>query len=403
VTARPWPAPLRALGREAVVSGPGARLARLSPDEARAARGGAPVGAASRERLAPLGVLPGAVDVEALARDLVATGLLNWAGPATHALIVSGGGATMTPETARAAVDFAFATPRPTLRLEIVDEDGRGRAAAEFACEYARRKAEWRRRGLALSWRLRRAPAPDLAEFLAGQRAAATLELSAGGAAADAELFGAARARVVVEAGARDPEGWVDALAARGLSGVQWEPPPAAFDSPAAARRFAAFAGRAFARTIEIHETSDLRDERAVALLAARPWEVPGVELLETLAYAPDGSVFASEDGWRRAAAGDLSWRLGDSRELRFQDAASAPIARAIVAAAWRPAHPLCADCPYRGVCAIPVSGRRVAVLDDPWCALHLSLLDIVFSAPDREKCMKALEKWGVDISRIAC
>jgi hypothetical protein len=405
VSARPWPAPLRALGREAVVAGPGARLARLSAEETRAAREGAGVDGASAERLAPLGVLPGPVDVDALARDLVATGVLNWAGPATHALVVSGGGAAMTPETARDAVDFAFSTPRPTLHVEIVDEDGRGFAAGWFAVEYARRKAEWRRRGLALSWRVRGAPTPELSSFLAGHRAAATLEVVADGSPARAPLFAAARARVVVAPGARDPEGWVDALSGRGLSGVQWRPPAAAFDSIAAARRFALFAARALARMIETHAVSDLRDERAVALLSARPWEVPGTELLETLAYAPDGGVYASEDGWRRALGGDSSRRLGACAELRYQELGASPLARAIVAAAWRPAHPVCADCPYRGVCAIPLTGggAGAGVLGDPWCLLNTALLDVVFRFPDREKCLKALEKWGVDISRTAC
>jgi len=406
VSARPWPAPLRRLGREAVVAGAGARLARLSADEAAAARGETPVDPAARVRLAPLGIIPGATDVDALARDLVATGLLNWAGPATHALIVGDGSEAMSPETALAAVDFAFATPRPTLHLEIVGAEGDAEATGRFIVDYARRKAEWRRRGLALSWRLRRAPGPALAEFLSGNRVATTLEIDADGRPRIAALFSAARARVRVGALARDPEGWVDALAGLGLSGLSWEPADSAFASPPAAARFAAFAARALSRMIDAHETSDLRDERAVALLSARPWEVPGVDLLETLAYAPDGDVYSSEAGWRRAASGDASRRLGACAELKFADAASLPLARAVAAAAWRPAHPVCADCPYRGLCALPLTPRGEAgagVLGDPWCLLHTALLDLVFSRPDREKCLKALEKWGVDISRIAC
>lgn len=405
MSARPWPAPRRALRRGAVIGGPGARVARLSPDEDRAAREGREPGAPSRERLAALGVLPGAPDVDALARDLVATGLLNWSGPATHVLIASGAGAAMTPETARAAVDFAFSTPRPTLSLEIVDEDGGGWPAGWFAVEYARRKAEWRRRGLAVSWRFQRAPTAEIAAFLAGQRAAAVFECVASGPPPKFVSFPAARARVVVGRTARNAEGWVDVLAGAGITGVQWIPPPEAFSSTPAAARAAAFAGRALARLIERHEDSDLHDERATALLSARPWEVPGLELLETLAYGPDGGVYASEAGWRRAGLADASWRLGRCAELRFSDISELPRARAIVAAAWRPSQPVCADCPYQGLCSVPLTGQRIGggIWADPWCRMNTALLDAIFEFPDRKKCLKAMEKWGVDFSRIAC
>jgi hypothetical protein len=342
-------------------------------------------------------------DPDALARELVSTGVLNWLGPQTHLLVVSDGDEAMTPEDAKAAVDFAFSTPRPILDLELAGAEGRGRPAAWFAMEYAVRKAEWGARGLRLSVRARRPPSPALLGELPRLRAALVLEAEADGAPRREELFPAARARIVVGAGARDPEGWVDALSDLGVGGVRWM--PAAVSGRAAAGKFAAFSARALSRMIERSETSDLRDERAVALLAARPWEVPGVEILETLAYGPDGRVFASEAGRALALAGDEAWVLGATGALRFEELRELPLARAIAAAAWRPGHPVCADCPYRGACALPLSGPGGfggPVAESVWCRQHLALLDTVFSFPDQEKCMKALEKCGVDISRLA-
>lgn len=353
----------------------------------------------------PLGLARADADLDAQARALVETGLLNWSGPATFVLVVSSGGVVMAPETAQAAVDFAFATPRPAIGLEISDEDGRGWPAAWLAVSYARRLAEWRRRGLTLTVRAAAPPAPARAEFLAAHRAAVALDVRADGAPDSARLFPAPRARVVVGPRARGGEVWADALAAAGVASVRWEPARATLGL-SAARRFAAFASAALARMIDVHETSDLRDERAIALLAARPWEVPGLDLLEQLAIGPDGRVFSSEEGLLRAAEGDDSWLLGAAGALRFEALPATPLARAVAASAWRPAHPFCADCPYRGACAVPASARgglAGSVPDSLHCLWHTALLTRVFSHPDREKCFKALDKWGVDISRLTC
>lgn len=396
------PVPARPVGRgRVVVAGPAGRAAALTAAEHAAFVAGLPAGHALRERLAPLGVVGGA-DPEALSRDLVETGLLNWSGPREVVLCVSGGGAVMTPETAKDAVDLAFATPRPALALTLADADGTGWPAARFAVEYARRKAEWGKRGLMATYRAASAPSPERAEVLAGHGAAFRAAVRVDGVPA-AAVPPAPLVHAALGPGARDPEGWVDLLASRGVSAVRWEPTPAAFATDAAVRRTAAFLARALVRTIERAETSDLRDERALALLAARPWELPGLDLLETLAVGPDGGVWTSEaarDG------GDESFRLGDAASLRFQDLPSSPIVPAIVASAWRPSHPACDACPYRSYCSLPASSPRAMdgpAPRSPWCAVHLALLDAVFARLSDEKCLKALEKWGVDISRLTC
>jgi hypothetical protein len=406
------PVPARAFeGGEVLVAGPTGRAALLTAAEHAAFAGGLAPEDPLRERLAALGAIPGAGDAEALARETIESGALNWSGPATHAVLVCARGETMLPENAKAAVDFAFSTPRPTLFLEFVDEDGRGWTAAEFGVAYARRRAEWAGRGLALSYRAPTRPSREREEFLRGHGVAVRAALIADGAPDAASLFGAARARVVVGRGAREPEAWADALAGKGVSGVEWIPAPERGANPGAARHFADFAARALARLVEKHETADLRDELAVSLLNARPWEVRGADLVETLAYAPDGGVFSSEEGWalRSDGEGDL-FCLGHASSLRFADLPAAPIVPALMTALAREAQPLCAACVYRSFCLVPPSAHFRAqgslagrLPDSPRCAAHMALLDVVFSRLNDEKCLKALEKWGVDISRFTC
>ncbi len=402
--AGPVPARQVAPGR-VVISGPAGRAAVLTSAEHAAFAAGLSADDPLRDRLARLGVTGGA-DADALARDFVEGGLLNWPGPREHVLVVSGGGEVMLPETAQQSVDFAFATPRPALALTLADLDGRGWAAARFAVEYARRKAEWGKRGLRLTYRAAAAPSPDRAELLAGHGAVYAVELSV-----DGPPSGTVPPGIVVRAalgpGARDPHGWTDRLAERGFSSVRWVPTAAAVASAAATRRTASFLASALDRMIDLHEDSDLRDEHALALLAAHPWEIPGLDLIGGLAYGPDGRVWTSEAAWSAApAGGDETFLLGHCSTLRFQDLPSQPIVPVIVAAAWRPSHPLCDACAYRSFCALPASSRAALdgpVPDSPFCAIHMAFLDAVFSRLNDEKCFKALEKWGVDISRLTC
>lgn len=347
-----------------------------------------------------------AAGLESAARSLALGGVLNWSGPRVHAVVVDDGTRTMTPEAARAAVDFVFSTPRPALEVELVGGDGRARATARFAREYAIRRAEWGRRGLKLRWRSAAAPSEEFRRELDEARCELVAEMSADGPPRASAPFPAARARVRVGARASDPKGWVDALSRAGIASVLWVPDAAADASPASASRFASFCADALRRMIDVHDQSDLRDETAIALLSARPFELPGLELLSELAYGPDGRVHASEEGLRRAVAGDETWVLGDAATLRFSELPEKPLVRAIAAAAWRPGHPVCADCPRRGLCALPASARgglSGPVADAAHCLRHLAVLDAALNPKNIEKSMRTMQKWGVDISPYAC
>lgn len=397
----------RLVGKTVLVAGPSGRIARLTPAEYGRFLDGLGPKDALRPRLAALGALSDAFDAGALARELVETGLLNWRGPATHVLFVARGGALMTAETAKACIDFAFATPRPALALELaVDAPQASSRVVEFCVKYAALKAGWSRRGLLLTLRARGETGGALAGFLSDHEVALRQELDAGGAPSPSDARPASRHLVRVGAGARDPRGWVDLLAARGAGSVLFA--PASLDE-AGARSFLAFYRGALARLLERWEEGP-NDEWAAALLGGRAGERPGVDLLETLAYAPDGRVYSSETGLALAEAGDGSYALGEAASLRFEDLSGAPLSRLLAAGLWRDVQPLCGDCAYRLLCTVPPSVHQAEqgspwgrLPDSPRCRVHMGVLDALFSVWDDEKCLPALEKWGVDIARYSC
>lgn len=389
---RPRPAPSRALGRgKLLVAGPTGRF-ELTTAAAAPPRG--------------LGI---SADPAALARDVVEGGRLNWPGPATHAVLVSVQGDLMDAPTARRAVDFAFSTPRPGLTVELVDEDGEGWRTARFCVEYALRRAEWAGRGLALVYRASKRPEAEREAFLRSRGAVVRASFALEGAPAPGAVFPARRARAVVRRGARAPAAWADALADMGVEGVEWVCAPELSRDAAGSRSFAAFAAGALERLLE--RESGPRDELALALLAARPWEIPGTDLVECMAYAPDGSVYSSEEGWALASDGETkAFRLGRLGSLRFSDFPSLPAVPALASALAGELQPLCAACVYAPLCAVPPSAHWRAhgslygrLPDSPRCAAHMALLDAVFGHWGSEKRMKALEKWGVDIARLTC
>ncbi len=361
-------------------------------------------------KLSPLGIYPQTADVEALAGDEIETGELNWEGPATHVILCSSHGRTMTPTTAKTVVDFIFTTPAPALTVELVDEDSSGWPAAWFAVSYARRRAEWSRRAINLNIRAKRPPPSERQEFLRGHGVDWRADLDADQAGM-ARLFSAKRARIVVGPAADAPRDWIDRLSAAGIESVEWVPSASSAASVPAACRYGAFVAAALDRLIDIHETTDLRDELATGLLSGRPWDVPGTDLLATLAYAPDGSIFTSEEGWKLAAErGDETLRIGPVATLRFKEFPAIALVRALTTALAREAQPLCAACVYRPYCLIPPSAHVRAqgtlygrLPDSPRCVAHMAILDSIFSRLNDEKCLGALSKWSVDIKRFNC
>lgn len=413
-----WAAPVKAhrsvgphrarrVGKTVLVAGPSGRIARLTPPEYRRFLDGLGPADPLRPRLAALGALSDDFDAAALARELVETGLLNWRGPATHALFLARAGALMTPETAKACIDFAFATPRPALALELAADAPQAAARVmEFCVKYAELKAGWARRGLQLTVRVRGGLGGSLAGLLSERGVPVRVELDAGGAPAPSELRPASRYLVRVGREARDPRAWVDLLAARGAGSVLFA--PASLDA-AGARSFLAFYRGALGRLLERWEEGP-NDEWAPALLGGRAGERPGVDLLETLAYAPDGRVYSSETGLELAEGGDAAYALGPAARLRFEDLSGSALARLLAAGLWRDVQPLCGDCAYRLLCTVPPSVHQAEqgspwgrLPDSPRCAVHMGVLDALFSVWDDEKCLPALEKWGVDIARYSC
>lgn len=412
-----WAAPVRAhrsvgphrarkVGETVLVAGPSGRTARLSVEEYGRFLAGLRPGDALRPRLAALGALSDAFDAGALARELVETGLLNWRGPATHLLFLARRGALMSPETAKACVDFAFATPRPALTLELAADGPQAARVLEFSVKYAELKAGWSRRGLHAVARLRGDHGGSLAGFLSERGVTTRLEADAAGSPDPAALRPASRYLLRVGPKAKDPAAWVDLLAARGAGSVLFLP---ASNDMAGARRFLAFYRAALARMLERWEDGP-NDEWAQGLLGGRAGERPGVDLLETLAYAPDGGVHGSEAGLELAEGGDGTYALGPAAGLRFEALAGAPLARLLAASLWRDVQPLCGDCAYRFQCAVPPSVHQAEqgtpwgrLPDSPRCTVHMGVLDALFSVWEDEKRLPALEKWGVDTTRYSC
>lgn len=399
----------RRVGERVLVAGAGPGYALLTEAEYEAFRRGLPAGHPLRAELRGLGLLLDEPDVDAPARRLLESGRLNWPGPRTLAVRVSAGRRAMDLATVQACVDAAFSTPRPALTLELVDEEGAGWAGAWFCVEYAARRAEWGRRGLSLVYRTRREPEPRRLRSLAERGVVVRGEFSVDGPPGRPP-FRAPRALARVGPKARGGAGWADALAQTGARGVEWRPSGAAALPGAGAEAFAAFAADALERMIETCETSDLRDETAVALLAARPWEIPGLDLFETLAFSLEGEVFASEEGLELAEEGDARLRLGRAEGFRFQDLPALALTQVLVAQTAADALPFCGACAYRAACLIPVSAHvRAAgalhgrVPESPRCRAHMAVLDRALTRLGSGNMLNFIEKWGIDRSLYPC
>jgi hypothetical protein len=350
-------------------------------------------------------------DVDALAAETIESGVLNWRGPENHVLIVSANGSVMPLERARAFVDFIFETPSPALTLELVDDDGSAWSSAWFVFEYARRRAEWGGRTLTLVYRSGRPPTAQRRNYLRERGVPVRAEFRSDADPRKCGSFGATRARVIVGSGSRAPELWVDALSEAGYVGVEWVSSPNAPNAiSAAGGTFARFNARAMERLLELGDKSGLCDEGALSLLKGRPWSVRGTDLMETLAYGPDGGVYSSEAGFALDLDGVGSiFRLGDVADLRFQDLPTRPLVQALIAvAASKDAQPFCAACVYRPFCGVPasvhfrdqrsLSGR---LPDSPGCRSNMGVLDMIFSRLNMENILKKLDNWGVDISKL--
>ena len=347
------------------------------------------------------GFLAGAFDFDAAARRQFERSLLSWKGPGSHVLLLDGARGKMDLDAARAVVEFIFRCPGPQLTLELVFSDAASCwPVLWFIVQYARRKGEWSRRPVFLIAR-GAAMSPEQADFLRshGVVRAAALELDGEPDMKKAPPFRAQRARAIVRPGARDPRAWARWFETWGFESVRLL--PAALDDAGAAA-FSAFYGEFLCWLIEHGEEANLRDEWTVALLGGRPWNLPGMDVLEQLAYDAEGRVFTSEE----AAGGGGELELGRVGELRYPDIARRAAAGAVIAAGHPDNQPMCSQCAYRPFCAVPPSLNQ-KLQGTLWgqtpasgaCAVQMSVLDRIFGALDDEKWLLLLNKWHVDMT----
>lgn len=352
-------------------------------------------------KLVERGFLAEAFDFDAAARRQFERSLLSWKGPAAHVLILDGAAGAMDLDTAWRVVEFIFRCPGPQLTLELVFED-----AAHcwpvlwFIVQFARRKGEWSRRSVFLVTR-GRTMSPDQADFLRSHGVTRSVTLDLGGVP-DMEMppaFKAQRARAYLRAGAAEPRAWAQWFETWGFESVRLL--PAALDEKGVAD-FTAFYGEFLGWLVEHGEQANLRDEWAISFLACRPWSLPGMDVLEQLAYDSAGRVFTSEEA--AGGAGELG--LGTVAELRYPDIAQSAATSAVIAASHPDNQPLCSQCVYRPYCTVPPSWNQKVqgtlwgrTLESSECSLQMGILDHIFGRLDDEKCLLLLDKWNVDMA----
>lgn len=344
--------------------------------------------------LQPLGFLAEAYDFDAAARRQFERSLLSWKGPGSHVLLVDG----MGLDAARRVVDFVFACPGPQLTLELVfDAAGPAWPVIWFITQYARRRGEWSRRPVFLVARAGSMTAQQADELRShGVTRCAELVLSGAPDGSKPPAFRAQGARARLGPGAAEPRAWADYLNRWGFESVRLL--PESLDAAGVAA-FLRFYERQLDWHIERAEESNLRDEWVLSFLGGRLWNLPGVDVLEQLAYDASGGVFTSE----RAARGSGELRLGEAGALRYRDLAGRGAVRAVIAASHPDNQPLCAQCVYRPFCALPPSGEREGrgslwgqTPSSPACVLHMGILDRIFGRLDEERTRLLLEKWSV-------
>jgi len=385
----------RLLGKKVLITDEHGRWALMTPAEHKRLLSGLKPSDPLWTSIQARGFVAGAFDFDAAARRQFERGLLSWKGPASHALALDG----MTLETARAVVEFVFRCPGPQLTLELVFVDASSVwPVLWFIVQYARRKGEWSRRPVFLIAR-GAAMTPDQVDFLRshGVTRAATLALDGAPDMKKAPPFRAQRARAVLLPGAVRPREWAEWFEKWGFESVRLL--PSELDAEGASR-FGAFHGELLDWLVEHAEDTNLRDEWATAFLAGRTWRLPGVDLLEQLAYDARGRVFTSEES---AAAGAPV--LGEAGELRYQDLAKIEAASAVIAASHADNQPQCSQCAYRSYCTVaPSINQKLQghywglTPDSAACAWQMGILDRFFGRLDDEKWLLLLSKWHVDM-----
>ncbi len=382
----------RRLGDCVLVSDDAGRFAILSQEQYREFLGGLEAGHPLREKLGASGLLRDGFDFEKAAELCAQKSLLSWRGPCVHIVRLGAGARLMSLETARQVVDFIFTAPGPCVNIELqVEEMAIVWGLVWFIVEHSQRKSEWSRRPLTLTLRTSSDPSLEQAKFLKGRR----VELRADMRSQLLDVMpGARRARILVVAPAQYAAECIDRLVEAKVESVLFLP-------GSDRGQFLTFYAAAIDRMIELEGRADICEERALGLLSAQHWLLPGHDLLAELCFTPDGGIYSSELAAQLEGDSQGLLRLGEVPSARYADFASSPVVQAILAASLAENQGMCSQCVYRPFCAIPPAEnlRSQATL---WgqhpasasCALSMGILDILFSRLANEKPAAALRRW---------
>lgn len=382
----------RAVGGRVLVTGEAGRYVWLTAAEYERYLSGTGQSEALWSRLSADGLIKSAFDFDAAAEDLAERGAAAWRGPGRHVVFVDG----MALGTARQVVDFCFAAPGDGVALSLRSaEPDAAFGTLWFCVQYARRKSEWSRRPLSLSLATPASPSARVAELARGHGLAVDLLLAVNGA--PRKLFAASRADAAVSPGARDPAGWVKALARAGVRRAALTPSREAW-SPRGRAAFLRF--YAVAVDAMLGE-EDLREEWAAAFLSRRRWALPGFDVLGELAYGPDGGIHTSAAALSLDEDSRRLLRVGDAATTRFSELAQSGAVRAALAASLPDNQPQCFHCVYSDRCAAVPSASLAAqgtlwgqTPSSPLCELQMGMLDALFVRLRREESRRVLERW---------
>lgn len=397
----PKPAPrvaphnYRSLGGRVLLTTETGGYAVLTEKNYRDYLSGGALSAALESELRGQGLLSADFDFDASARFSAGTDFFAWPGPWRHVLVLERAGRRMDLDAARAAVDFAFSAPGPTLRLEIVcASQGQEWPVLWFLVQYARRMSEWRGRPVKIVVRLASGGWPgERLDFLRGHGVVLGAAVTIDGPPAAKPPAGVHKITATVIRVA-SPEAWVAAFSHAGADTVRLEPSPALRER--GLRRFLGF----YAAFLDgLLGLEGLREERAAAFLSRTRWMLPGLDVLSELAYGPDGEIHTSEAGMK--AEGGL-FRLGKAGTARYEDLPRSDAVRASLMAVHPDNQPLCFHCVYNPYCALPPS-ENLLTQGTVWgrtpssslCSLHMGILDILFERLLDPKVAARLRRWS--------
>lgn len=117
---------------------------------------------------------------------------------------------------------------------------------------------------------------------------------------------------------------------------------------------------------------------------------IPGGACIGQMAYAPDGSVYSSDEGRFVAAMGDDMFRIGDTTQT-YTELIGGPATRALVMAGLNDGHPDCVSCVYKPWCGQQVEynyktqgSLHGRMRDSTWCKKHKSIFDYLMHKLER-------------------